>query len=239
MVRVASIAERYRCGPMPPSRKARTAQNRQKDRLAVAAIEKSRVRRRQRIIRSVIALLILFAFGGFLWNLSSNQSTEKPIAEPGTTSSFTTTSTTFPPRNCVKMKTPPPAGAPVVPVPTGMSPAQLYTKDLIVGKGPTVAAGATVNMKYIGVACTTGVMFDENFSKPGTLPANLDPNAHALIEGWIEGIPGMKIGGERLLGIPAHLAYGLNGPTGIGSAQPLWFVVKAVSLANSTATPST
>ncbi len=39
----------------------------------------------------------------------------------------------------------------------------------------------------------------------------------------------MKVGGERLLGIPAEMAYGANPPPGIAPDEALWFVVDVLS----------
>jgi FKBP-type peptidyl-prolyl cis-trans isomerase len=47
-----------------------------------------------------------------------------------------------------------------------------------------------------------------------------------VIKGWSEGIPGMHVGGSRLLGIPPALAYGAAGAgSKIGPNETLWFVV--------------
>jgi hypothetical protein len=123
---------------------------------------------------------------------------------------------------CVAMAGTPPAGAPTVPVQIGPPPTQLVKQDLQEGSGTTVAEGATVTVDYIGVSCSTGKIFDTSYGKqPATFPlANVIP-------GWQQGIPGMKVGGTRLLGIPAELAYGSQGyPPDIAPDETLWFVVK-------------
>ena len=52
-----------------------------------------------------------------------------------------------------------------------------------------------------------------------------------VIPGWQQGIPGMKVGGVRLLKIPADLAYGASGqPPAIGPNEPLFFIVSVVSV---------
>ena len=67
----------------------------------------------------------------------------------------------------------------------------------------------TVTVNYIGVSCSTGKVFDSSYSpgQPVTFPLN------QVIKGWTEGIPGMKVGGQRLLGIPPALAYGDRSPS--------------------------
>ena len=48
-----------------------------------------------------------------------------------------------------------------------------------------------------------------------------------VIPGWTNGIPGMKVGGTRLLGIPPDLAYRDQGAgADIAPGETLWFVVK-------------
>ena len=49
-----------------------------------------------------------------------------------------------------------------------------------------------------------------------------------MIPGWTNGIPGMKVGGVRVLSIPADQAYGASPPQGSGIApnEPLIFLVE-------------
>jgi len=126
---------------------------------------------------------------------------------------------------CVAMSDPAPKGAPAVPVKVGAPPADLVKEDLKVGDGATVAKDATVTVNYIGVSCSTGKVFDSSYSRnqPATFPLN------QVIKGWTDGIPDMKVGGQRLLGIPAAQAYGSKGrPPTIAPDEPLWFVVEVV-----------
>jgi FKBP-type peptidyl-prolyl cis-trans isomerase len=88
-----------------------------------------------------------------------------------------------------------------------------------------VAPGATVTVNYIGVACSTGKIFDSSYSRNQSISFPLGQ----VIKGWQDGIPGMKVGGQRLLGIPAAQAYGSAGrPPDIGPDEPLWFVVEVL-----------
>ena len=105
-----------------------------------------------------------------------------------------------------------------------MSTPLLEIEDLSVGDGAEVTAGAQVTVDYIGVACTTGAIFDESYSgEPVTF--SLD----GVISGWTEGLQGMKVGGQRLLGIPPEMAYGETGQgESIGPNEPLWFVVDMI-----------
>jgi peptidylprolyl isomerase len=127
---------------------------------------------------------------------------------------------------CVEVADPLPEGAPAVPVKVGPPPTELVIEDLVVGDGEEIPAGATVTVDYIGVACSTGTIFDSSYERGEPATFGLD----AVIAGWTEGIPGMKVGGQRLLGIPSSMGYGPAGsPPDIGPNETLWFVVEAVS----------
>lgn len=124
---------------------------------------------------------------------------------------------------CIEVDGPVPDGAPEVPVKTGEPPADLLIEDLTAGTGAAVEATASVTVDYIGVACSTGTVFDDSYSRG-------EPVSFALaqvIPGWQEGLLGMKVGGTRLLGIPPDLAYGDSGaPPDIAPGETLWFVVE-------------
>jgi hypothetical protein len=128
---------------------------------------------------------------------------------------------------CVAEKGPLPPGAPAVPVRVGPAPTHLVIKDLTVGMGAVVPAGATVTVQYIGVSCSTGVVFDSSYSRhqAATFPLS------GVIAGWTQGLPGMRVGGFRLLGIPPKLAYGSQGQGGvIAPDETLWFVVQVTKI---------
>jgi peptidylprolyl isomerase len=126
---------------------------------------------------------------------------------------------------------PPPALAkkPVVTVPKGAAPTKLVTKDLVQGTGQTVKAGQTVTVNYVGVLYKTGKEFDSSWSR--NQPATFPLTNGGVIAGWVQGIPGMKVGGRRELIIPASLAYGNKGSgSTIPPNSPLVFVVDLLSI---------
>jgi peptidylprolyl isomerase len=116
------------------------------------------------------------------------------------------------------------AGKPDVPMPA-TAPAQLTTKDLKVGTGAVVKPGATVLANYVGVSCSTGTQFDSSWDRgqPVSFPLN------GVIPGWTQGIPGLRVGGQRLLVIPPNLGYGDQPPQGIKPGETLVFVVDILS----------
>ena len=63
-------------------------------------------------------------------------------------------------------------------------------------------------------------------------PATFPLKAGSLIPGWVQGIPGMKVGGRRELVIPSQLAYGKTGNPKIGPNEPLIFIVDMLKTKN-------
>ena len=89
---------------------------------------------------------------------------------------------------------------------------QLQITDQKVGNGTEAKAGDTVVVDYTGAVAANGVIFQSSLDTGQ--PASL--SLSQVIKGWQDGIPGMKIGGERRLLIPAADAYGANPPQGSG-----------------------
>ena len=109
---------------------------------------------------------------------------------------------------------------------TKLFPSGMYYRDLIVGSGATVAAGQTVPVYYVG-AFANGQIFDSRSAPAAPFAAQLV--AGKLIQGWIEGLPGMKLGGRRQLIIPPELGYGSNDYFDIPGNSVLVFVVDAIN----------
>ncbi len=60
-------------------------------------------------------------------------------------------------------------------------------------------------MNYVGVSAADGIEFDSSWGRGA--PFQLVVGRSQVIDGWNEGIAGMKVGGERILQIPAAQAY--------------------------------
>lgn len=121
------------------------------------------------------------------------------------------------------------ATKPKVEVPSGDPPKTLEKKDLKVGSGEEAKTGQKVSVHYVGVAYSTKKEFDSSWG--GGRPFNFTLGAGNVIQGWDEGVPGMKVGGRRELVIPPDLAYGPAGyPGAIGPNETLIFVVDLVSI---------
>jgi FKBP-type peptidyl-prolyl cis-trans isomerase FkpA len=81
----------------------------------------------------------------------------------------------------------------------------LYYQDLVTGTGDEATAGTTVSVLY-SAWLPNGSQFDQ-IGDPDN-PFVFLLGHHDVIEGWDEGIVGMRIGGTRLLVIPPSLGYG-------------------------------
>ncbi len=104
-------------------------------------------------------------------------------------------------------------------------------KDLVVGTGAEVTDENFVNYSayYIGWL-SDETIFDSSFddaANPTSLKAPLEGKTN-MIEGWLEGIVGMKIGGVREISIPSALAYGDQAQGSIPANSPLKFVVMLI-----------
>lgn len=115
--------------------------------------------------------------------------------------------------------------APEVYKPTG-DVTTLDKTDLEVGTGAEVKSGDCVIAKYYGTLATSGEVFDENFTTDQGLI--FQAGVGSVIEGWDQGVIGMKVGGTRRLVIPSDMAYGENGAGSIPPNADLVFVVKIV-----------
>ncbi|ALQ30801.1 peptidylprolyl isomerase [Arthrobacter sp. YC-RL1] len=104
------------------------------------------------------------------------------------------------------------------------APTELVITDLIEGTGDEVTPGTTVQAHYVGVAWSTGEEFDSSWGRGSTL--DFPVGVGMVIQGWDQGLLGMKVGGRRRLEIPSHLAYGERGaPGAIAPNEALIFVV--------------
>ncbi|WP_203835584.1 FKBP-type peptidyl-prolyl cis-trans isomerase [Winogradskya humida] len=115
---------------------------------------------------------------------------------------------------------------PVVKAGTGGRLTKLVVTPIIVGKGPAVVAGQTIQANYIGVTYADGKQFDSSWDRGEA--AVFPVGAGQLIKGWDQGLVGVPVGSRVQLDIPAELGYGEN-PTGGQPAGDLRFVVDVLA----------
>jgi FKBP-type peptidyl-prolyl cis-trans isomerase len=107
------------------------------------------------------------------------------------------------------------------------TPSGLTIEDTTVGSGAEAKKGNTVEVHYTGTL-DDGTQFDSSHAR-GTFSFKL--GAGQVIAGWDEGVAGMKVGGIRILTIPAHLGYGNAGAGGvIPGGATLHFDVELISV---------
>ena len=82
----------------------------------------------------------------------------------------------------------------------------LIIEDLIIGIGTTAEKYSIVTMHYTG-KLQDGTVFDSS-QRIGQEPLRFTLGVGQVIDGWDQGIIGMKVGGQRKLKIPPELGYG-------------------------------
>jgi len=103
----------------------------------------------------------------------------------------------------------------------GAPPAELVYQDLTVGNGVAALPASTLTVHYKLLTWSDGKIADSSWKSgsPATFPlAN-------VVKGWQEGLPGMKVGGRRLLIVPPALGYGSQDYGPIKGNETLVFVV--------------
>jgi peptidylprolyl isomerase len=116
--------------------------------------------------------------------------------------------------------------APTISSPSGTPPTTLVTEDVIVGSGKIAGADSTLTVHYTLMAWSTGEIVESSWSgEPAQFPLS------GVILGWQQGIPGMAVGGRRLLVIPPDLGYGAAGGGPIAPNETLIFVVDLIDVA--------
>jgi FKBP-type peptidyl-prolyl cis-trans isomerase FkpA len=109
------------------------------------------------------------------------------------------------------------------------TPGKVKIEDKTVGTGPAAKEGDNITVDYTGWL-TDGKKFDS--SVDSGKPFSFQLGAGQVIQGWDQGVVGMKVGGVRRLTIPPELAYGETGAGGgaIPANATLVFEVKLISV---------
>jgi peptidylprolyl isomerase len=222
----------------PPTRNPKR-QRKKEGAQARRAAEVAALRRQQRnrrIIRfAVIGVVVVAAV--VLWSVIGGDDDE-PVATEDTTTTVASdaSTTTVAPIAATPLTCEGPSGEntdltvkPTITVPEAPA-TELTCQDLVVGTGDEVLnSNDFVQVEYVGVGQVSGEEFDSSWD-PDEPPAEF--TLDGVIDGWTQGIPGMKVGGRRLLTIPGAVAYGPQGnpSAGIGPDETLVFVVDLVAV---------
>ncbi|HEX9694710.1 MAG TPA: FKBP-type peptidyl-prolyl cis-trans isomerase [Actinomycetota bacterium] len=117
---------------------------------------------------------------------------------------------------------------PEITIPDCTPSTDLIAVDLVVGTGAELKGGENATIHYVGVSWSNKEQFDASWDRNEPFTTTIPGS---LIDGWNEGIPGMKVGGRRLLIIPSSKGYGPSGQGPIGPNETLVFVVDLKDLA--------
>lgn len=103
-------------------------------------------------------------------------------------------------------------------------PTKFHAVPLIEGDGPAVKEGDSITVDYFGTVWGNGDKpFDESYSRE---PTSFTLAKGSLIDGWVKGLTGVKVGSRVMLVIPSDLGYGEEGsPPDIPGGATLVFVV--------------
>jgi peptidylprolyl isomerase len=92
------------------------------------------------------------------------------------------------------------------------TPSGLQYQEITVGTGASPVRGKQVTVHYTGTL-VDGKKFDS--SRDRNDPFTFVIGVGQVIKGWDEGVASMKVGGRRILTIPADLGYGARGAGGV------------------------
>jgi peptidylprolyl isomerase len=173
--------------------------------------------RKRRVIMVLVVVVVVLGLMALISVLGGDDDGGEEDAAPSTTT------TTAPDK-------------PDVTVPETPPPTELQTSDLVVGEGAEATDGSAVEVHYVGRAFSTGEEFDSSYDGEALAFTIGDPN---ILEGWHQGIAGMREGGRRQLIIPPALAYGEEGrPPEIGPNDTLVFVIDLLKVDEAPAEPA-
>jgi FKBP-type peptidyl-prolyl cis-trans isomerase len=105
---------------------------------------------------------------------------------------------------------------------------KVATRDLKQGDGAEIAADTKYQAYYIGWN-PKGKSFDSSFDGE-KLKTPIDTSTTSLIDGWNQGVTGMKVGGVREITIPSDLAYKDKGSgDDIPPNTPIKFIIMIIA----------
>ncbi len=105
---------------------------------------------------------------------------------------------------------------------------ELKVETLKQGEGEALKADSTANVNYFGWT-SDGKIFDSTNQDGTTTPTDI--SLSSVIQGWTQGLTGVKTGSTVKLTIPSSLAYQAAGsPPLIGANEPLQFIIEVKEL---------
>ncbi|WP_327001755.1 FKBP-type peptidyl-prolyl cis-trans isomerase [Dactylosporangium sp. NBC_01737] len=225
------VANKQR-GPAPKRAGASTQLDKSKaEKRAAAKAAKARAvaaekRRRVLSIVGAAAAVLVLIVGITLYARSGDDDPSTPAAgTSGAASDAASQPAAFPPLPAdadPALKTKPTATAGTGTV------SKLVVTTLVEGKGAATQKGQNLTVNYVGVTYADGKEFDSSWKS--SQPLDFQVGMGGVIQGWDEGLVGVKVGSRVQLDIPAAMAYGDN-PEGGRPAGALRFIVDVLAAA--------
>jgi len=168
------------------------------------------------LIGAVVALVAgISLFGGGGDTSTPATTTSTIAAEVTTTVDPNAPTTTTPPK-------------PEVSIPAEQPVTELKVTTITDGTGTGAAVGDSVEVHYLGYTSVDGVVFDNSYDRGAPIPVVLGTGG--VIEGWEQGLLGLKVGGRYQIDIPVDLAYGPDAAAQGRPAGALSFIVDIMSI---------
>jgi peptidylprolyl isomerase len=235
---------------VPTNKQRREAARRHLERQLQRRQEREAARRRFTLIASIVGtvaliaiILIVVVMSGSDHKKTKTAASSTPPASPSTSAAATSPSASSTVRPAVGKSVTfagvtvhgaaDLGGAPEVTSTSTSDPTKLEVKDLVVGKGKAASPTSTVSVEYVGVLYKNGVRFDSSWDRGGQ-PISFPLTG--VVKGFTEGIGGttgvapMRVGGRRIIIMPASLGYGSQANGQIPANSPLVFVVDLKSV---------
>ncbi|HEU5268014.1 MAG TPA: FKBP-type peptidyl-prolyl cis-trans isomerase [Jatrophihabitans sp.] len=237
---------------MPTNKQRREAERRRLQRQLEERRRKQAARKRFTLIASIVGTLVVIAAVVIIVVVVAGGNGNKPAAASPKATPSTTASSPSPTPSSSPVPTPTtPCAAPdnkaiatfkgvTVAFATNLKHAPKVTSkssapapalecaDLVVGKGAPATPTSTVSVQYVGALYATGKEFDSSWARGGK-PVSF--SLSGVVPGFTQGIGGagkvapMRVGGRRIIILPAALGYGANAQNGIPANSSLVFVV--------------
>lgn len=100
---------------------------------------------------------------------------------------------------------------------------QLIVRDVRVGEGEEIHAGDTGVFDFIGTNWVTGRPLDDSWGRRRPFETQIEKGV--VIDGWWQGIPGMRVGGRRQIVVPPSLGFTQSLVAGLRGATTYFDVV--------------
>ncbi len=102
----------------------------------------------------------------------------------------------------------------------------IQIEDVVTGEGAMAGPTSPVTVQYVARGAKTKRTFDSSWDRGSTF--RYDPKK-VTFAAFVDGVPGMRVGGRRIVIVPGSLAFGATPPAGSG-LQPNEAVVFVIDL---------